>query len=62
MSTQPTKPADPKPVRVTVVDIDVSFGQMIWLLVKLALAAIPALFILGVIGIAITVAFMAASK
>lgn len=62
MSTPPAKPADPKPVRVTVVDFDVSFGQMIWLLVKLALAAIPALFILGVIGIAITVALMAAQR
>lgn len=32
-----------KPQRVTVVDFDVAFGSLIWLMVKIVLASIPAL-------------------
>jgi Na+/glutamate symporter len=39
---------------VRVVDVDISFGQMVWLLVKLSVAAIPAFIILLVIGVVIT--------
>jgi uncharacterized membrane protein YdjX (TVP38/TMEM64 family) len=38
------------PSRVTVVNFDVSFGNLVWLLVKVAIAAIPAVIILAVIG------------
>lgn len=37
------------PARVTVVDFDISFWNLVQLLVKTALAAAPALFILGLI-------------
>jgi hypothetical protein len=43
--TEPTQPA-----RVVVTDIHMQFGSMVALLVKLALAAIPALLILSVVG------------
>lgn len=49
MQTAPDNP--PKPVRVVVVDLDVSFGQLVSLLVKTALAAIPALLILLCVGV-----------
>jgi hypothetical protein len=39
------------PARVTVVNFDVSFGNLVWLLVKVALAAIPAIIILVLIGV-----------
>ncbi len=42
-----------------VTDLDISFGQMVILLVKLALAAIPALFVLGVIGVVVAGLFVA---
>jgi len=41
------------PQRVTVTDFDVSFGNLVMLFVKAALAAIPALIILTVIWAAI---------
>ena len=37
-------------MRVTVVDLDVSFGQLVLLMVKVAIASIPAAIILGVLG------------
>lgn len=37
-------------VRVRVVDIEMSFGSMVVFMVKGALAAIPALLILGILG------------
>lgn len=40
---------DPLPNEVVVVDFDISFGSLVWLLVKIALASIPALMILSVI-------------
>ena len=36
--------------RVTVVDLDISFGQLVSLFVKAAIAMIPAAIILGIIG------------
>jgi hypothetical protein len=36
-----------QPVRVT--DIDMSFGQMVWFMVKWAIASIPAAIVLGII-------------
>jgi hypothetical protein len=50
----------PEPLRVTVVDFDISFGQMVWLMIKMAIAAIPAaifLMVLGFILAAILAAF-----
>ena len=41
-------PADP--ARVTVVNFDIEFGSLVWLMVKAAIAAIPALVILAVIA------------
>jgi hypothetical protein len=46
------------PQRVTVVDIDVSFGHMVALIIKLALAAVPAMLVLGAVG-AVAFAFVA---
>lgn len=46
-AVQTTQPA---PNRVTVTDIDMPFGSMIVFMVKWALAAIPALLILGVMA------------
>jgi hypothetical protein len=44
------QPAEKPLVRVEVVRFDIPFGQMIWLMVKWAIAAIPALVILAIIG------------
>lgn len=38
-------------MEVTVVDIRVKFWSLVWLLVKLSIAAIPALVILIVLGL-----------
>jgi hypothetical protein len=51
----------PPPARVQVVDIEMSFGNMIIFMVKATIAAIPALFILvmcGVVFYGLTSAFM----
>lgn len=39
-----------RPVRVVVTDVHMQFGSMVTFLVKLALAAVPALLILSVVG------------
>lgn len=39
-----------RPARVTVTDVAIPFGSMVWLMVKFALAAIPAAIILIFIG------------
>lgn len=57
-AARPSKPPPP-PAKVVVTDLDISFGQMVILLVKLALAAIPALFVLGVIGVVVAGLFVA---
>lgn len=46
--------------RVVVTDFDMSFGNMVGFMIKAAIAAIPALFILGVIGTVVGV-FLAAA-
>lgn len=40
----------PDAILVRVVDVDISFGQMVLLLVKLAIASIPAAILLFIIG------------
>jgi hypothetical protein len=40
---------DTRPARVEIVDINVPFGSLVMLMIKLMLAAIPALLILGII-------------
>jgi hypothetical protein len=44
--TQPQTLA-PRPVQVVVMDFDVGFFQMVWLMIKWAFAAIPALLIVS---------------
>lgn len=46
-----------RPARVTVTDVDIPFGSMVWLMVKWTLAAIPALLILAAIGGAVVALF-----
>jgi hypothetical protein len=41
--------------RVVVVDVNMKFGTMVWFLVKLAVASIPAAIILAFLGAAIAV-------
>ena len=55
----PAQQTPPPPAKVVVTDLDISFGQMVILLVKLALAAIPALSILAVIGAVVAGFFVA---
>jgi hypothetical protein len=47
------------PQRVVVTDIDVSFAQMVTLLIKLAFASIPAAIIVGFFGGIVAVAVTA---
>lgn len=44
------KTDEPEPQRVVVTDVDISFNHLMWLLVKTALAAVPATIILAVVG------------
>jgi hypothetical protein len=44
-------------IPVVVTDLDISFNNLVWLLVKIALAAIPALLILLIVG-ALTLAII----
>jgi hypothetical protein len=53
----PAAASRPEPVLVRVTDIDISFGQMIVLMVKLAIAAIPAAILLFIIGLVFAVVF-----
>lgn len=48
------------PVRVTVVDLNMSFGSMVVFMVKWAIAAIPALIILATLGALIAAVLLAA--
>jgi len=43
-------PGGPPIQRVTVVDVDISFGQLVSLFVKAAIALVPAAIILAIIG------------
>jgi hypothetical protein len=45
-----SQPTDERPQRVVVTNLDISFGNLVGLLLKLALAAIPAALILVIIG------------
>ena len=45
--TAPVKVAWPTAVNVTVVDFDISFFSLVWLLFKAAFAAIPAALLIG---------------
>lgn len=55
MPTEPVPPPRPAyvapaaPVNVVVMNIDVGFFQMVWLMIKWAFAAIPALMIISMI-------------
>lgn len=44
-----TMPGIAAPLRVTVVDVDISFGHMIVLIIKFVIAAIPAAIILAIL-------------
>lgn len=50
MAEQRQVVSSPVPVRVIVTDIDVSFGQLMWIMIKITFAAIPAAIIIAVIG------------
>lgn len=43
--------------RVVVVDVDMKFGTMVFFLVKLAIASIPAAIILFVVGLLVVMVF-----
>jgi hypothetical protein len=49
----------PAPERVVLVDLRVPFFRLVFFLVKLSLAAIPAAIILAVIGMVVTAAIAA---
>jgi uncharacterized membrane protein len=44
-------------IRVHVVNVNIPFFQMVWLLIKLAIAAIPAAFIFGLFVALLTAVF-----
>lgn len=44
--------------RVTIVDVDLPMRSIVWLMVKWAIAAVPALLILSVIGFVVSVFFV----
>jgi uncharacterized membrane protein len=44
-------------VRVRVVNVNIPFLQMVWLLIKLAIAAIPAAFVFGIFVALLTALF-----
>lgn len=50
----PSKGKYPKPITVSVADVQIQFGTMIGLLVKAAIAAIPAAIFLLIIGAIVT--------
>lgn len=53
-----TLPVEPTVQLVRVVDVDISFGQLVSLFVKASIAMIPAAIILGAIGFAVTVVLL----
>ena len=48
-ASRPAPIAPDPPQRVTVTDLNISFGNMVVLMVKLAIASIPAAIILGLV-------------
>lgn len=60
VSTPPqTNVPEPQPVRI--VDVDMPIGSMVGFLVKLAIASIPALLILTLLGVMVTALFFVLS-
>ena len=57
MSTPDLNARDDAVVRVHVVNVNIPFFQMVWLLIKLAIAAIPAAFVFGAFVTLITAVF-----
>jgi hypothetical protein len=55
MPEQPRTVADPLPARVTIVDFDMPFGSMIAFMLKWALAAVPAMIILLIVAMVVSV-------
>ncbi len=47
-----------QPTRVVVTDFDVSLPNLVWLMVKFAIAAIPALIILSFVAMLVAIAVM----
>jgi hypothetical protein len=47
---------DPAPLRVRIVDFDVSFAHLVWLMVKIALAVVPAMILFAAIVFVLAVA------
>lgn len=47
----------PQPMQVIVMDFEMNFGSMVVFMIKWSLAAIPALFILAAIGLAVLAFF-----
>jgi len=45
-----------QPMRVVVTDLDISMTNMFWLMIKFAIAAIPAALLLGFLGIILAAA------
>lgn len=46
-----------EPLQVSVVDVNMPFASMVWFMVKWALAAIPAILMLSVLGFVIAMVF-----
>ena len=57
MSTPEPNARDNTVLRVHVVNVNIPFFQMVWLLIKLAIAAIPAAFVFGAFVALITALF-----
>jgi hypothetical protein len=53
------QPGEQGPTQVVVTDLDMHFGSIVWLLVKFALAAIPAMVILAAFALAAFLALRA---
>jgi hypothetical protein len=49
MNAEQLKPQQVKPTEVRIVDVDIPMGSLILLIIKVAIAAIPAAVIVGVI-------------
>ena len=50
-------PTEPRPLRVVVVDFDISFEQLVKLIIKFTLALIPAYLFLAVLSLVIAIVF-----
>ena len=50
-----------RPIRVVVTNLDISFGNMLGLMIKMAVAAVPAAIIMAIVYIVIIAAFVGGS-